>query len=699
MMQCNSKSPARLQPATGVWKSANGGVSWAHVLANVTANSNGFTRHASPVLTIDAGRPWRVWVGAQQGVFRSEDGGLSWAPISAFNDQPWFHAGPWNEFALISLVPPDPANGRVDPALASHVVVGLQTAGLAFSPDDGATWQQLTFGHGAPVYISSPWRFHRMPNGTAFVGLDCAGGVGSTSGRVFRIDAPPGGWANASLWNWTDITPDLPPASDDQGFWGLVDTPEGYDGVLVVASSAYESLYTSRDGGATWVRRRMLVNHSLPCWQPNPAVWMQMVTWGRNNVVVSSRNPGVWLLSTGFGVAASTDEGDSWGWSSKGIGQVVSMGCHSHPTRANWTFCGVADLTGFIIDDAGASGCGLSVFHELPVYWGVDFGRTPAWLHPGGNASAGGSSSSSSGGLAFPGGTQQWPNSGLWITWADPGAPPSPTSLTWVAGANTSGALHGVPGLEFVGSLQSPDDPLDLLMLVAPGDGSGRFSPWNASEPAANFTGGCVRSTDGGVTWVHTAQPPAGDVGTIWGDRSQLSLDGGDADARWWALWSVGIFVSRDRGQTWGDPLPYFSSTELEAVVKPDGRGGAGCVYALGAGGQVWSRFKPGSALLHTCDYGATWAAVGNFTAGWGQPPLATHASGRIALVAFADGDELSHVWVSVDAGATWTAVDDPARGEYLAPNVGELEWDAVDPTVLYVSTDGHSVVVVKLGG
>ena len=51
---------------------------------------------------------------------------------------------------------------------------------------------------------------------------------------------------------------------------------------------------------------------------------------------------------------------------------------------------------------------------------------------------------------------------------------------------------------------------------------------------------------------------------------------------------------------------------------------------------------------------------------------------------------------VSLDGAATWAPVDLAERGHYLAPGVSGLEWDAVDPTVLYVSTNGHSVVVVK---
>ena len=678
--------------ATGVWKSVDGGKTFRHVLVNVTANSNGFTRHAAPPLTIDRGRPSRVWAAAQEGLFRSEDGGETFAPVSSFNSAPWWKPSASRSMALVSLVPPAVPSGPVDPALANHVIVGAEGVGLVFSADDGATWTQLLLGHGSPVNISSPWRVLRLPNGTSIINVDCPDGMGKTTGRVFRVTASSSAaWADVSLWHWLDITPNGTqyPGSNDIGFWGLADVVN--DGTLVVASSAFESMYTSRDLGNTWTLRKAAVQPGAgPCWQPNPAVWMQSLTFGRNNIVESSRRPGVWLISTGFGVAASTDQGDSWASSSQGIGQVVTFGCHSHPTHANATFCGVADLTGFLIEDAGVSSKAASVFHDLPVYWATDFAKGAAWLGKGT-------------GLSFAGGTQFWPSPGQWITWPAPGSPPTPTSVTWTAGSNMSGALYDVP-LMFVGLLQSADDPQDLLLMTAPISGSGTYLPWNASQPATSFTGGVVRSQDGGASWHHVAQqPPTGDVGTMWSERQQMSLDGGDVDARWWALWNVGVFVSRDRGETWGEPLPYFSAAGLELVIKPDSStatGGSGCVFAAGVFEQAASQIKPGSALLHTCDWGATWTAVGNFTASYAMPTLATHASGRIAITAAAGTDPaaVAHVWVSIDSGASWTLVDDAARGEFLSPGVSGLEFDAVDPTVLYISTGGHSVVVVKLG-
>jgi photosystem II stability/assembly factor-like uncharacterized protein len=139
-------------------------------------------------------------------------------------------------------------------------------------------------------------------------------------------------------------------------------------------------------------------------------------------------------------------------------------------------------------------------------------------------------------------------------------------------------------------------------------------------------------------------------------------------------------------------------------AVAPDANpttGGSGSVWVLVNTDNYGPR--PGQALQHTRDFGATFTPVGNFTvlnqnnnAGWPYPTVASHKAGCVALTAMGPGDTSPHIWATLDSGATWTRVDNEAAGQYYTRGLTGLEWDAQDATVLYVSTNGRSVIAVK---
>jgi hypothetical protein len=740
----------RATNTSGVYKSTDGGRTFRHTLTGVCFNGFHAVRHSSSVLSIDEARPWRVWAATTQGVWRSEDGGETFSPVLGFNTMsPWFNASDSaNAQAFVSLVPPAAGpGGPVDPALASHVVVGGQTFGLAFSADDGETWVKLlpaamaetttaaaaaaVAGPGAvltslPVPVTSPWRFHRMPNGTSFFATEGDPGVtlhgrrrglrraqadaataSSSPPYVFRVDAPV--WADPSTWTFTDITPPPPAAQPLLGGCNLVDTPLGYDDILTVACSYGEAIYTSGDSGTTWTNLNSTLSYNLPCW------WYPgdpLIPWGRNKIVVSRQNPSRWVLASGFGVIASDDGGHTWGQSSDGIAEVVVENCQSHPFLPNNTFCGVEDLAGFLIGDGGLSGRPVaSAFAAAPYFWALDFGKGAAvWtnrthvgpdgvLHPD---------------LSFAGGAKEPVNGpGTWIVWPDPANVSSVASMTTIA--NMTGVLAGLADLEFVDLLQSPDDFDDVLLGV--GRGFGYFAPWNSSMPLSEYTGGVVRSRDGGASWQHVAQQPQfGSNGNAWSEYRALVLDGGDVDTRWWGLASSGLYISRDRGEHWeltatqpvgeegeGGSDAASSNNPNPIAVAPDASaasGGPGHAYVLTAS-------TSGRALQHTSDYGATFTVVGSFGYPVAEDPyapypyIATHPSGRVAIIASALGDDPSapHIYVSVDGCDTWTVVDRAEDGQYLGFGVAGLTWDAMDPTLLYVGTQGRSLTVVKMLG
>jgi hypothetical protein len=666
---------------TGVWKSTDGGKSFRHVLRGVSFVGNGDARHASPCLVIDAARPSRVWAAPQQGLHRSDDGGETFSIVPSFAPQTGYNASlpPQQQgLAFVSLV-----QHPETPALGEEVVVGIWHGGLAFSPDGGTSWtltvnitaKNLT-GGSLPLTIFEPQKFLRAPNGTAFFGAADGIPPENPSWRryVLRVTGSSSSAAAASAgpasWAFQDITPH----PGGVGSWQLIEAPYGWgEGSTLVACAQYpDSLYESGDSGATWAQRNMSVTANKPVW------WSEdpghtFVPFGRDALVVSRLRPERWLIASGFGVFASTDRGDTWGGSSAGIGQVVMFRCHSHPTLPNFTFCGCMDLVAFIL--RGGEQPPLAAFNKLPGYWDVDFGKGVAWQDAQGGSPA----------LWFAGNEQENGSYGQWVAWEDP---LSAANVTWVSVTNSTGDLRGLH-FRYTELLQAQDDPLDLLLGVG---GAAQYFPWNTSEPNSAYMGGIVRSRDGGASWHHIkAQPRDGVIGGQFSDFGQLSLDGGDADARWYGNCNFGLFLSRDRGETWAKVGPWGMWQQI--AVKPDTLAGKGSVWAFSTLGP------PGSALMHTRDYGATWTVVGNFTTlpypapDYAYPFLAVQ-QGRIALAAAAPGDAYPHIYVSFDTGVSWTAIDDAAAGTAMASNIMGLEWDAFHPT-LYVSTGGRSVAEV----
>lgn len=654
---------------TGIYKSTTGGTgagNWRQVLASASFVGNGDLRQSYPAIAYDAGRPHRVWALPQQGVYLSVDGGDSFAPLPAFVAATGYNASDASKYgmSLVALT-----GAPASSPLAGHVVVAGKGFGLAFSPDDGATWSRLA-PPALPFNVTQAHRFLRLANGSGWLAFT----DGSNHQQLWALTGATD-WSEPASWTWAKLSPGA-----SQTRYGLVDLPDGPDGPLVMCSDD-SPLYVSTNGGAGWAVRNATVTANKPVWWTDFS-GHQLLSWGRNGLVVSSRTarPGRWITATGFGVAVSDDGGDTWAWSSAGIAEVCMFACKSHPARANWTFCGAEDLTGFIVTEGGAAA--IAAFPREPAYWATDFGKGAAWHDL---------SAASTGGLSFAGDAQMDGSMGQWITWPAPADPRA--DLSFIAIRNATGALNNV-SIQLTGLYQSPDDAADLLLT----GGWGWFGPWNDTIPPYKYSGGVVRSRDGGATWAHVAQqPPAGFVGNTWTDFGQIAGDGGDADTRWWGVCNMYVYLSRDRGETWAQ-IPFVDAPllpwGLQYALAPDAKGGAGHEWLLAAVGN-------GTALRRTANFGASWAVVGNFTlpsdtAGYPYPHIASHRSGRLAFVAVAPGSTAPHVFASLDDGATFLPVDDAARGEYLAPHVSGLEWDAVDPTVLYISTGGRSVSIVK---
>jgi hypothetical protein len=151
--------------------------------------------------------------------------------------------------------------------------------------------------------------------------------------------------------------------------------------------------------------------------------------------------------------------------------------------------------------------------------------------------------------------------------------------------------------------------------------------------------GGIPRSGNGGATWKPTIDPDA-DVHQVRAhpkDR-QLVL----------AAAAVGLAVSRDAGSTWEVVTDGLHATYLRAVAYTDvGAVVSACDGPFGTHGALY-RFDTGAggSLARIADGLPEWLA-GNVDTG------KLDADGNVA--AFAD---IERVYLSDDAGTTWTEVD-----------------------------------------
>ena len=92
-------------------------------------------------------------------------------------------------------------------------------------------------------------------------------------------------------------------------------------------------------------------------------------------------------------------------------------------------------------------------------------------------------------------------------------------------------------------------------------------------------------------------------------------------------LCNIGVFLSRDRGETWRETNLTGQMWSLQAVA-PDATSGKGAVFVLVSTNNAYGPLN-GTALQRTRDYGASFTVEGNFSVyanvpGYPFPAIAT---------------------------------------------------------------------------
>src|SRR6266699_3436361 len=262
--------------AGGVWKTANGGITWTPMTDKTGIMSVGAIAVApsdSNVIYVGTGESCiRGNISYGDGMYKSVDGGKTWLKV-LFKD---------NKTGAIDLVF-DPNNPHILFAALWEaqrtpwsLTSGGPGSGLYRSGDDGATWKRLE-GHGLPSGVLGR------------IGVSVSGADGT---RVYAIiEAEKGGIYRSDDGgeNWKLINPDHRFTQRSWYFHHIFADPKSTDTVYVLNTGVSRST----DGGKSFEANRAPHgdNHGL-CIDPTHPQWM--------------------LLSNDGGATVSHDAGKSW---------------------------------------------------------------------------------------------------------------------------------------------------------------------------------------------------------------------------------------------------------------------------------------------------------------------------------------------------------------------------------------------------
>ena len=212
--------------AAGVWKTINGGVSWACVTDSLdSAWFSAIAVHPVNPNVVYGLVHHRVSY-ATRGVFRSPDAGLTWThlPASAIID-------PWGHERLAVAV----SGGK------TRLYCRSSPQGIFASPDDGATWNLVLDGGGGSFVTLDP----DDPD-TVYAGLR-----DGSAGGIYRTT---NGGMKAS--DWDPVGGGLPATGADWGQADLhfcADKPQhGYCAVWMDGGKPAFRIFATNTGGTSW---------------------------------------------------------------------------------------------------------------------------------------------------------------------------------------------------------------------------------------------------------------------------------------------------------------------------------------------------------------------------------------------------------------------------------------------------------------
>lgn len=471
------------------------------------------------------------------GLWRSADRGVTWAQVDRFpavatSPSSRSGTGEWDRAIGIVFVQFFPNKERKDkPTQTIYAGVSTPEISLFRSTDGGATWNPVP---GQPTGLR-PHHVALSPDNNALYLTygNHPGPNNITDGAVWKLDPRSD--------TWTNITPLKPGESDRFGYGGVTVDARKPGTVMVSTMDRWarkDELFRSTDSGKTWkpIGPRAVRDHSLAPW----------LTWGRPQTELGhwigdieidpfDSNRVLYVTGTGIWASLNVTEADAdrptrWVVGAKGLEECVVNEVLSPPSGASLLSV-VWDIDGFRHEDLNASppdgffkpahGHNTSIdFAEgdpnvvARVFGGdraqgaysLDNGRT--WTDFSANPP--GSRGQGMIAVSADGGTFVWtPSEGAPHVSRDRGA-------AWTACAGIPARLRVVADRVNPSTFYAFDREGGLL--YASTDGGATFTPWANNLPRSEgflravpgkaghlwlaSRNGLLRSTDGGVNFV-----------------------------------------------------------------------------------------------------------------------------------------------------------------------------------------------------
>lgn len=622
--------------AGGVWKSADGGLSWTaldDLAANLAIGSLAMDPSDSEIVYAGTGEGYFNEDAVRgAGIFKTTDGGLTWKQIPS-TDNPNFHYV--NDLAI----------SRRDP----RRVYAATRTGVWRSKNRGRTWNRVlsTKAYGGCLDLAL-----RTDLSADFLLASC--GTRQGTAAVWRNEAAEkkGGWEQVL-------------SESEMGRTTLAIAPSDQDVVYALASTnqkgsfywGLSAVFRSDDGGKTWnaqVRNtdpaplnRLLLTNAYFALPDCGGFGNYNQGWYDSAIAVDPVNPDrVW--AGGIDLFRSDDGGRSWGMMSSWVWPDVKDYVHAdqHAIVFHPRYDGVANKTLFVANDGGLF-------------------KTADALAP---AATGSSAACTTGAIQA-----EWTslNNGYGVTQFYHGTP-YPDGSAYFGGSQDTGVVKG------------SGDP-DAWDVIFPGDaGYVAVDPGNTDVAYASLTNLSIyKSTDG---WKSFAEATGGISGDKFLFITPFVLDPSEPKR----LWTGGqrLWATADGAGSWS-----LASAQLQGQASTIAVFPADSDRVLAGTSEGWIHR---STSARTAGEDTVWASA-RPREGFVSSVAFDPNDPNVVYATYSSFGGV-HVWKSADGGATWTGLDGLGRGALPDLPVNSIAVDPEDGRHLYLGTD-LGVFVSKDGG